>query len=126
MVAWHGQAFEDINGPTVVEWDARHTRPASRGARALCFALMSEAWLSATQRIPPLPPGHHRKAVRQQYRRLRAQQVEARRWFGSDDTPPFSFRYLCSALNLDVGKVRRALAAALDRRTPSLVALTGT
>src|SRR4030095_5420597 len=124
MWALRGQVFEDANGLTAAEWCERHTRPESNGPKVLCAAILREAWWSATQRIPPLPPGRLRKAIRQHARSLRAQQAEAVRWFSADDTFLFSFRHLCAALELDPARIRRTLAAAIDRRTPSFVART--
>jgi hypothetical protein len=89
------------------------------GARALASAVIAEAWSMATRELRPLSPGRHSKFVRRKHRLEYAAQTEARRWFRCDDTAPFTFLFLCRHLNLDHGRIRRALATEIDRRTAS-------
>jgi hypothetical protein len=122
------QVFEDDGwvALTAIQWLELHRAPEITGAKALCVAMISEAWCSAVHIIQPLPQGRHSKYVRQHHRRERAVQREAVRWFGSDDVFAFSFCHLCGALGLDPGQIRRALAAEIGRRTAPPFARTGT
>jgi hypothetical protein len=106
------------------QWRDLHTTPAQIGPRALLTALLEEAWRSAVSAIPPLPPGRHSKYIRQQYRRTLSTRREALEWFGRDSIAPFSFLFACAHLQLDAGRLRRALSVALARRDRAPVVLS--
>jgi hypothetical protein len=107
---------------TADQWSELHRVPEMTGARALASAMVAEAWLTATHVIRPLAPGRHSKFIRRHHRLECAAQQEARRWFHCNNVEPFTFLYLCHHLALDPGQIRRALAAALDRRPASPLA----
>jgi hypothetical protein len=113
--------YEDDAGGSIVasQWSALHTASELVGARALAAALVAEAWLTATHVIRPLAPGRHSKFIRRHHRQECTAQREAIAWFYRDGTAPFSFLFVCHHLGLSPGRVREALAVALEQRGPS-------
>jgi hypothetical protein len=117
-VAYKKVIFESDGWPLVTadQWSELHRVPQTTGASALAYALVEEAWSTALRDISPLPPGKHSKHRKRHYRKELHAREAAVRWFYADDTHPFSFRYVCSALGLAHEPIRRELAVALDRR----------
>ena len=86
-----------------------------KGEKALCVAILEDAihcYLKKVQVSQVVPKKHIRLAGSRSIRLAE----EAKDWFESTDTSPFTFEWICNHLNLDAGYLRKGIASLREKK----------